>query len=157
MSLVTLAEAKLHLRVTDSAEDALIAVYITAAEQSAVSVVDRVIYADATAMSAAKAQAPIDLAAATVAYADAITAAESIADAVDQCQAITTAELSYVSAQADYRKSMDGILVNEAIKAAILLVIGHLYGNREDVVSGISIAKLPNGAEWLLQPYKAYH
>jgi hypothetical protein len=38
----------------------------------------------------------------------------------------------------------------------VLLIVGSLYANREDVVSGVSVAKLPNGAEWLLQPYKVY-
>jgi len=38
----------------------------------------------------------------------------------------------------------------------VLLIVGHLYAHREDVLSGVSVAKLPNGAEWLLAPYKVY-
>jgi hypothetical protein len=51
---------------------------------------------------------------------------------------------------------MDGMVVNEAIKAAVLLIVGSLYAQREDVVVGVSVAQLPNGAEWLLAPYKVY-
>lgn len=47
-----------------------------------------------------------------------------------------------------------GIVVNDAIKAAILLTLGGLYSNREDVVTGVSVARLPNGAQYLLHPYR---
>ena len=49
-----------------------------------------------------------------------------------------------------------GIVVNDTIKSAVLLIVGHLYAQREDVVVGVSVAKLPNGAEWLLAPYQVY-
>lgn len=47
----------------------------------------------------------------------------------------------------------DPILVDDAIKAAILLTLGHLYRNREDVVAGPSAGALalPLGARALLQ------
>ena len=48
-----------------------------------------------------------------------------------------------------------GIVINAAITAAMLLIAGHLYANREDVVVGASVAKLPNGAQYLLQPYRS--
>lgn len=41
-----------------------------------------------------------------------------------------------------------------AIKAAILLIVGDLYRNRETVVIGQTVAKLPWTAEMLLQPYR---
>lgn len=46
------------------------------------------------------------------------------------------------------------ILVNSAIKAAILLILGSLFVNREDVITGVSAVALPNGAQYLLQPYR---
>lgn len=51
---------------------------------------------------------------------------------------------------------MDGMVVNDTIKSAVLLIVGHLYAHREDVVVGVSVAQLPNGAEWLLAPHKVY-
>lgn len=47
---------------------------------------------------------------------------------------------------------VEPILVDAAIKAAILLTCGHLYANREDVVIGATAVALPNGAQALLRP-----
>lgn len=63
---------------------------------------------------------------------------------------------AYLRAQVAYRQTIDGMVVNDTIKSAVLLIVGHLYANREDVVAGVSVAQMPNGAEWLLQPYKVY-
>ena len=156
MSFVTLPEAKLHLRVDGIDEDALIGLYINAAEQAAVKAMDRGVYADGTALQIAMTAAPAELAAAAATYTAAIAAAQALADTPEQAAATQAAEYAYLRAQVAYRQAMDGMVVNEAIKAAVLLIVGSLYANREDVVSGVSVAKLPNGAEWLLQPYKVY-
>ena len=156
MSFVQLAEAKLHLRVDGTDEDALIGVYIAAAEQSAVSLLDRGVYADGTALGVARAAALGELVAATVTYTEAIAAAQALADTTEQAAATQAAGYAYLRAQVAYRKAMDGIVVNDTIKSAVLLIVGHLYAHREDVLSGVSVAKLPNGAEWLLAPYKVY-
>jgi hypothetical protein len=47
---------------------------------------------------------------------------------------------------------VEPIVVDAAIKAAILLTCGHLYANREDVVIGATAVALPNGAQALLRP-----
>ena len=156
MSFVQLAEAKLHLRVDGTDEDALIGVYIAAAEQSAVSLLDRGVYADGTALGVARAAALGELVAATVTYTEAIAAAQALADTTEQAAATQAAGYAYLRAQVAYRQTMDGMVVNDAIKSSVLLIVGHLYAHREDVVAGVSVAKLPNGAEWLLAPYKVY-
>lgn len=156
MSFVTLAEAKAHLRVYGNDDDALIGIYIAAAEKSAVAIVDRGVYADDAAKEAAIDAAPGALADATVAYAASITAAHELADACEQESAITAANTKYIRAQVAFRQVMDGIVADDIIKSAVLLIVGHLYENREDVVAGQALSKLPNGAEWLLAPYKVY-
>jgi len=156
MSFVALESAKLHLRVDGTDEDALIGVYIAAAEQSAIALLDRGVYADGTALGVAKAAAPAELAAATATYTAAIAAAQALTDATEQAAATQAAEYAYLRAQVAYRQAMDGIVVNDTIKSAVLLIVGHLYAHREDVVAGVPVAKLPNGAEWLLAPYKVY-
>lgn len=40
------------------------------------------------------------------------------------------------------------------VKAAILLLVGHLYENREDVVVGLMATQVPMGARALLWPYR---
>lgn len=48
----------------------------------------------------------------------------------------------------------DPMLANDQVKAAVLLTLGHLYANREDVVVGTITAELPRGARSLLQPHR---
>lgn len=157
MSFVTLAEAKLHLRATDGTdEDAMIGLYINAAEQAAIKALDRGVYADNTALQTAMTAAPAALTAATAAKEAAVAAAEALTDADEQAAALQVAETAYLRALVAYRQVFDGIVVNDQIKAAVLLTVGHLYANREDVVAGASVAALPNGAEYLLQPFKVY-
>lgn len=156
MTFVTVDEVKLHLRADGTDEDALIGIYIAAAEQAAVKALDRGVYADDTALQAAMTAAPSALTAATAAYTAALTVADAMTDTTEQAAALQVAETAYMRAQVAYRQVFDGIVVNEAIKAAVLLTVGHLYANREDVVIGASVAALPNGADFLLQPYKVY-
>jgi uncharacterized phiE125 gp8 family phage protein len=47
-------------------------------------------------------------------------------------------------------------LVPAALRSAILLIVGHLYENREDVVVGRQVNSLPNGAEYLMYPYRLF-
>lgn len=156
MSFVTLAEAKTHLRVDGTDEDALIGLYINAAEQAAIKALDRCVYADNTALQTAMTAAPAELTAATAAKDAAVTAAEALTDADEKAAALQVAETAYMRALVAYRQVFDGIVVNDQIKAAVLLTVGHLYANREDVVAGASVAALPNGADYLLQPFKVY-
>lgn len=156
MSFVTLAEAKLHLRVDGTDEDALIGLYINAAEQAAIKAMDRGVYADGTALQTAMTAAPAALTAATAAKEAAVVAAEAMTDADEKAAALQVAEAAYLRALVAYRQVFDGIVVNDQIKAAVLLTVGHLYANREDVVAGASVAALPNGADYLLQPFKVY-
>lgn len=48
------------------------------------------------------------------------------------------------------------MVVNGAIRSAILLLCGHLYVNREDVVTGASVSRVPMGARELLLPYRRF-
>jgi uncharacterized phage protein (predicted DNA packaging) len=48
---------------------------------------------------------------------------------------------------------LDGVVINDAIKAAILLNLGHLYVNREGVDT-VQKQELPLGIQSLLQPYR---
>ena len=117
---------------------------------------DRGVYADNTALQAAMTAAPAALTAATAAKEAAVAAAEALTDATEQAAAIQVAETAYMRAMVAYRQAFDGIVVNDQIKAAVLLTVGHLFANREDVVVGASVSALPNGADCLLQPFKVY-
>ena len=47
-----------------------------------------------------------------------------------------------------------GLVINPSITAAILLITGHLYENREEVVIGTIATRLPMTSESLLWPYR---
>lgn len=46
------------------------------------------------------------------------------------------------------------MVVTDLVRAAMLLIVGHLYANREDVVTGATAVELPHGARALLAPYR---
>ncbi|QRX82247.1 head-tail connector protein [Glaciimonas sp. PAMC28666] len=47
------------------------------------------------------------------------------------------------------------MVINALIQAGMLLILGHLYANREDVVVGASVSEVPHGSHALLMPYRA--
>lgn len=46
------------------------------------------------------------------------------------------------------------MVCNKQIKSACLLILGHLYANREDVVTGTISTDIPRGSEVLLTPHR---
>lgn len=47
---------------------------------------------------------------------------------------------------------VDPLVISPVVRSAVLLTLGHLYTNREDVVAGVSVVELPLGARSLLRP-----
>lgn len=109
MPLVSLELAAKHVRIDLADEADLLALYLGAAEQTAVDYLGRKVYA--------------------------------AQDELDAAVAAGTA--------GDFP-----MLVNDAIRAAILLTLGHLYANREDVLVGVSASEMPRGARDLLRPHR---
>ena len=149
MSIVTLADAKSHLRVTGDDENTLIQAHINAAEQLAASWMGRTIFADAGALSTARSAVPGQLSAATTAYIAAVDAAALIADETEACIALAAAEQDYQRAQNTARMTHSGVVINDLIRSAVLLTVGALYADRE-------MAEPPKAAQNLLQPHKLY-
>ena len=58
------------------------------------------------------------------------------------------------AAVADLTAGESPIVINPSIIAACLLILGHLFEHREDVIIGATTAKLPRGSEHLLFPYR---
>jgi hypothetical protein len=109
--IISTEQALAHLRVDAGTEDAIIALYISAAVQSASDFLNRQIYENADDMAAA-------------------VLAGTAGD--------------------------DPIVINDAVRAAILLILGKLHAYREDVVVGTasSVMELPAGSKQLLFPYR---
>lgn len=47
--------------------------------------------------------------------------------------------------------------VPDDIKTAVKLIVGHLYQNRQDVITGTQVNQIPMGSRYLLDPYKVYY
>ena len=58
------------------------------------------------------------------------------------------------AAMLDGTAGSDPMVVNDMIKAAVLLTLGHLYANRESVNTGSTATALPRGVDDLLQPFR---
>lgn len=53
------------------------------------------------------------------------------------------------------RINPDDLVINDSIKAALLLIIGTLYANREQEITGLTTSELKFGVKALLTPYRA--
>lgn len=107
--LVTLQEAKAHLRVDGDDDDADITLKLRAAEEMAVAYLDRAVYPSQAALDAAVA-----------------------ADAAGP----------------------DPMVCTFAVRAGILLILGDLYANREEVATGTIATQMPTGARACLRPLR---
>ncbi|EFI59765.1 MULTISPECIES: head-tail connector protein [Comamonas] len=107
--LVTMEQAKLHLRVIGNDEDAGIQLKLNAATEMAVSFLDRAVYATKADMDAAVA-----------------------AGDPGPCPMVAT----------------------DMVRAGILLLLGDLYANREEVITGTIATQLPTGAKACLLPLR---
>lgn len=152
MTLVSTDAAMLHLRVVGDDELADIELKLEAAEQAAVSYLNRNVYGDQAALDAAQASAPGVFSTARQAHQDAIAAAASLVDSSERAMATLAANTRFDAANLMNIHTYRGMVITSAIKSAILLILGHLYENREDVVIGLTVASLPSGAKALLQP-----
>jgi len=174
---VTLAEAKLHLRVDDNADDVLIGALITAARQHAEHDTRRALVTqtwklvlDAFPESVITLdRAPVS-AVVSVVYTDPDGVSQTLApggyqldDITEPCRLVP----AYGSSWPATRAQLNAVAVTytcgygapeavpESIKRWMLLRIGALYENREEVLTGraITLAPLPF-VDALLAPYR---
>ncbi|WP_426391960.1 head-tail connector protein [Variovorax sp. R-27] len=154
MPVITLDQARAHLRVGATYPQEQIGPYMAGAEDHASQYLNRVIYADSDAMNTAIEALPASLTAARVAYEEAIAAAALIENASDRRDAVHIAESLLRAARAGTARALNGIVVNPSIISAVLLILGHLFESREDVVIAATAVELPHGARALLRPYR---
>jgi len=69
-------------------------------------------------------------------------------DLFDRTDAV---EITYITGYDDVAD------IPQAIKQAILMIVGHLYENRQDVIVGSQVNAMPLSSRSLLDPYKIYH
>ena len=154
MISISLAAALAHLRLEPNYPADQIQPYLSAAELAVAQFMNRRVYADQFALDAAIAAVPAVLGAAGVTFAAAIAAAATFADPVVRRAALYFADSQYAAAQNVSRETYGGVVLDELIGAAILLILGHLFENRETVVIGVTAVEIPLGARALIQSYR---
>lgn len=176
MSLVTLVQAKAQGRITWASEDTLLQAYIDAAEMHAMRFLNRNVYADGAALTAAVAAVPAALATAKAAYDAAYAAWQQMgmssqptydpiyyprntqSTSMNDLAAIAWEKLNadWDAAKTAARMTYAGMVVNAAFVQAVVLLVAGWAVNREFVITELSNAiELPMGFTALLWPYRA--
>ena len=153
MPIVSLAQARAHVRVEADYPAEQLETMIAGAVDAAQAYLNRAIYESAEALSEARAG-----------YVPAVGAADAARQAsrevsaclppAERVAALQLATAVYRDAIAEASRCIHGLVINGSIQAAILLTLGHLYANRSDVVVGAQAVELPQGAKALLRPYR---
>lgn len=150
MKFVTLDEAKAACRADDE-DDALLTLYVNAAEAACMRYCGRTIFKDATEQNTATE----GLQSAMTAARDALDAANAAADLIEvpelACLARAQAQRVYVKAIRKIDYDMVGQVAEDDFKAAVLMTLGHFYRNREDVAS--DLIAVPQNSRFYLDPY----
>ena len=175
---VTLAEAKAHLGVFTSDDDAMINSLIKAARQSVEVFTSRAICTQTVTLTLDSFPAKITLprmpvqSITSISYIDENGSTQgftdfkaeltgsvdaSISPAYEKTFPATRSESSavsvvYVCGYGNQTDSPDTIPF--PIKQAILLLVGSMYNNRENEVIGVSVNEVPINVRWLLNAYR---
>lgn len=157
MSLVTLAQARLHLRHdSGTSEDSLIQTWLDVAERQIMEYLNRSVYEDQATLDAAIAAASATLTTARGVYEDAIEALDAM-DLTDNAEydlRKEAIEVTYADAQRAYTMAVNGMVVNDSIKAAILLLTAYLFETRSPAFSMHLAQEFPTTLRHLVVPWR---
>ncbi len=172
---VTLADARLHLRVTDTAEDALIGVWITAAREACEHYTQRSIGSQTLELRLDEfPDGAIDLprspvtAITSLKYIDTNGTEQTLAPSAYTLDTFSHTSWVIRAYGTEWPETLDAANVVRVVyvagaatppatvKAAMLLTIGHLYENRESVVIGQTAIELPLGVKALLDTVRVW-
>ena len=154
MPLLTIEELRSHVRVIGSQDDADLMAMLASATDAAAARLNRTIYEDQAAMDAAMDALPDEAADAQADYDAAVAAAKEETDCAKRDAMLMVAGARIATARRVSVWTVNGIVANDSILAAIKLTVGHLYENREAVVVGVGAAEVPAGVAELLRPYR---
>ena len=152
MPVINIEKAMVHLRVDEDTGGDVLA-KLNSAEDKAAQYLNRFFYATSAAWTEAISLTLDQLNYELVKYKESCDAANLVADPVSRNMLLSAAENLKKEAQRNTKMSMQGIVINPSIEAAVLLILGSLYENREDETS-TTVNELPKGALWLLDPYR---
>lgn len=153
MSVIDIELAMHHL-LAEPEDQVLIQAQLDASEEAAAQFLQRRFFADQEDLDSARAGMAGRLAAARSRLEAAEAAADLSDDFGDRCRLKEQARRAYADELVPMDMDACGILINSAIVAACLLKLGHLFANREEVVTGTTAVELPLASKSLLMPYR---
>lgn len=151
MSLLTIDEARAQCRLESDYPAEQLQPYMDAADDAAAAYLNRTIYADQATLDTARDAVPATLGAAQDAYDASVTSADAIDNDAEAQATLDVASAKLADVKQAANRTINGVVVDASIKAAIRLTLGHLFANREAVVAGV-VMELPLGAQNLLRP-----
>lgn len=153
MSVIAIDIAMHHLRA-ELEDQVLVQAQLNAAEEAAMQFLNRRVYLDQLALDEARAGISAALQQAKEANAAAVASAEAEQDHTLRCRLINHARQAMADAYDKVDAIAYGMVLNPSIQAACLLKLGHLFANREEVVTGTIASELPLASQHLLMPYR---
>ena len=147
--MIDLELAREHLKAdNDEVEDELLTQYIASARSACEGYCGRKFYSDTDAKDEDYGLALADMQ-------DAITIRDEELEAAPNNEIRGIVLGNFFSVRSAILARCNGVVVNDAIMAAMLMMLGHFYRNRQEVVvsqySGAT--QLPAGARRILEPY----
>lgn len=134
----------------DGDDDDLITSQIASAQKVCEDYCNRVFYVDAATQSTDFTQALIDRTAALLAQKTALATVTGFDQDDENTRGLIRDH--YIEVMGSISQRIHGIVLDDAINAAILITMGHLYKNREDnLATGNNVVQVPVGAQRILQ------
>lgn len=153
MSVIPIDLAMHHL-LAEPEDQVLVQAQLDAAEEAAMQFLNRRVYLDQVALDEARAGVPAAMQQAKAVNAEAVAASEAEQDHSLRCRLLEHARQVLAEAYDRADAIAYGMVINSAIQAACLLKLGHLFANREDIVTGLIATELPVASQHLLMPYR---
>lgn len=153
MSVIAIDVAMHHL-LAEPEDQVLVQAQLDAAEEAAMQFLNRRFYLDQVTLDEARAGVPAAMLQAKEANAAAVAAADAEQDFTLRCRQLEHARRALADAYDQADAIAYGMVLNAAIQAACLLKLGHLFANREEVVTGTTAVELPLASQHLLMPYR---
>ena len=153
MSVISIDLAMKHLLAEPEDMD-LVQSQLDGAEGAAMAYLQRSFFVDQSALDAARLEASSMRSVARQQYDADMADAALIDDQLLRCEAMDDAKFSISEALNAATRVARGMVIEPSIQSACLLKLGHLFANREEVVTGTIATELPQASKALLTPYR---
>ena len=153
MSVINIELAMKHL-LAEPEDQELVQSQLDGAEDAAMAYLQRAFFVDQAALDAARVQVPAARNTARLKYDADMAAAVLTDDHLLRCEAMADANFAFTESLDAATRVARGIVINPSIQSACLLKLGHLFANREEVVTGTIATELPQASKSLLTPYR---